>query len=77
VVSARNRPTATSACTARWLRVGASSPSRARIADLAAVRHDYEGPWVAWNLVRTLLSTGALVALVSALGRTDGALRRR
>jgi uncharacterized membrane protein len=48
-----------------------------RIADLAAVRHDYEGPWVAWNLVRTLLSTGALVALVSALGRTGGALRRR
>jgi hypothetical protein len=48
-----------------------------RIADLAAVRHGYEGPWVAWNLVRTLLSTGALVALVSALARTGGALRRR
>lgn len=42
-----------------------------RIADLAAVRADYEAPWVVWNLVRTLMSTGALVALIVALTRTN------
>ena len=40
-----------------------------RISDLAAVRDAYEAPWVAWNLVRTALSTGALVALIVALTR--------
>lgn len=37
------------------------------IANLAAVRHDFEGPWVAWNIVRTVLSTAALGCLGRAL----------
>lgn len=38
-----------------------------RIADLAAVRHDFEGPWVAGNVVRTLVCTAAVAALGRAL----------
>jgi uncharacterized membrane protein len=43
-----------------------------RMADLAAVREDFEDPWVAWNIVRTLASTAALGCLCYAL-----LLRRR
>ncbi|MGC4981022.1 DUF1772 domain-containing protein [Streptomyces sp. DT193] len=43
-----------------------------RIADPAAVRDRFEDPWVAWNVVRALLSTLALVCLARAL-----LLRRR
>jgi len=32
----------------------------ARIAGLAAVRDDFEDPWVAWNIVRTVAFTAAL-----------------
>ncbi|MET7619960.1 anthrone oxygenase family protein [Streptomyces sp. NPDC005408] len=35
----------------------------ARIADPAAVRETFEDPWVAWNAVRLVLSTAALVCL--------------
>jgi uncharacterized membrane protein len=45
--------------------LGAGDPDR--IADLASVRDDFEGPWVAWNIVRTLASTGALGCLATAL----------
>lgn len=38
-----------------------------RIADLAGVRRRFEGPWVAWNIVRTLLSTAAVGTLARAL----------
>jgi uncharacterized membrane protein len=38
-----------------------------RIANLAAVRDDFETPWVAWNIVRTLASTAALGCLAWAL----------
>jgi uncharacterized membrane protein len=38
-----------------------------RIADLAEVRDDFYGPWVAWNVVRTLASAAALGCLVYAL----------
>ena len=38
-----------------------------RIADLAYVRNQHEGPWVAWNIVRTLLATAAVAALARAL----------
>lgn len=38
-----------------------------RITDLARVRDRFEGPWVAWNIVRTLLSTAAVGALARAL----------
>jgi hypothetical protein len=38
-----------------------------RIADLAHVRDRFEGPWVATNIVRTLLSTAAVAALARAL----------
>jgi uncharacterized membrane protein len=38
-----------------------------KIANLAAVRDDFEGPWVAWNVVRALLSTAALASLGRAL----------
>lgn len=39
--------------------------------DPAAARAAFEGPWVRWNLVRTVLATAALVALVG------GGLRSR
>jgi uncharacterized membrane protein len=38
-----------------------------RIAELAAVRDDFYGPWVAWNIVRTVVSTAALGCLAYAL----------
>ena len=38
-----------------------------RIADLADVRNQHEGPWVAWNIVRTVFCTAALAALGRAL----------
>ncbi len=37
------------------------------IADLAALRQSFEAPWVRWNLVRTLTSTGAFGSLMWAL----------
>jgi uncharacterized membrane protein len=37
------------------------------VANLAAVRDDVEGPWVAGNIVRTLFSTAAVAALARAL----------
>ena len=37
------------------------------IANLAAVRDNFEGPWVVWNVVRALFSTAALVCLGRAL----------
>jgi uncharacterized membrane protein len=39
----------------------------ASIGDLAAVRDDFEGPWVAWNIVRTVASIGAFGCLAYAL----------
>jgi uncharacterized membrane protein len=44
-----------------------------RVADVADVRDDVEGPWVAGNIVRTVFSTAAVAALGWALvlhGRT-------
>jgi len=44
-----------------------------RIDDLARVRSDFEGPWIAWNIVRTLAFTAAFGCLGRALflrGRT-------
>jgi uncharacterized membrane protein len=38
-----------------------------RIAELADVRNQFEGSWVAWNVVRTLLCTAAVAALGRAL----------
>ena len=43
----------------------AGDPSR--IADIDAVRDDFYGPWVAWNIVRTLATTAALGCLAYAL----------
>jgi uncharacterized membrane protein len=43
--------------------VASSSPASA----LAAARSDYEDPWVAGNIVRGLLQTGALICLGYAL----------
>jgi uncharacterized membrane protein len=43
----------------------AGDPSR--IADVAGVRDDFEDPWVAWHIVRTVLTTAALGALAYAL----------
>ena len=39
----------------------------ARIENLAAVRDDFAGPWVAWNIVRALAATAAFAALAWAL----------
>jgi uncharacterized membrane protein len=50
-----------------------------RIADLAHVRDRFEGPWVAANIVRALLSTAAVAALARALflfGRNAAGGRR-
>lgn len=47
-----------------------------RIAGLAQVRDDFEGPWVAGNIPRTLLTTAAVAALGRALllhGRSTAA----
>jgi uncharacterized membrane protein len=38
-----------------------------RMADVADVRDDVEGPWVAWNIVRAVFSTAAVAALARAL----------
>jgi uncharacterized membrane protein len=38
-----------------------------RIANLAAVRDDFVTPWVAWDIVRTLVSTAAFACLTAAL----------
>jgi uncharacterized membrane protein len=35
--------------------------------DLAAARERFEAAWVRWNVVRTVLVTGAFVALIGAL----------
>jgi uncharacterized membrane protein len=56
----------------------AGDPSQ--IADVAAVRDDFEDPWVAWHIVRTVLTTAALGALAYALvlhGRDERALAER
>jgi uncharacterized membrane protein len=56
----------------------AGDPSR--IADVAGVRDDFEDPWVAWHIVRTILSTAALGALAYALvlhGRAERELAQR
>ncbi|WP_433207371.1 DUF1772 domain-containing protein [Dactylosporangium sp. CS-047395] len=41
----------------------------AAIADPAAVRTAFEGPWVGWNLVRTAASAGSLLTVAIALLR--------
>jgi uncharacterized membrane protein len=38
-----------------------------RIEDLAAVRDDFVGPWVAWDIVRTIATTAAFGCLAWAL----------
>jgi uncharacterized membrane protein len=46
----------------------AAEPDRiTNLANLAQVRDDVEGPWVAWNIVRTVLSIASVVALGRAL----------
>ena len=40
-----------------------------RIRAVAEVRDDYYGPWVAWNIVRTVLHTAAFCALIPAWRR--------
>ncbi|MEV6396428.1 anthrone oxygenase family protein [Streptomyces sp. NPDC051907] len=44
----------------------AAAGDPARIADPAAVRETFEDPWVAWNIVRGVLSTAAVVCLWQA-----------
>jgi uncharacterized membrane protein len=39
----------------------------ARISDVGAVRHHFEGPWVAWNIVRAVLNVAAFACLAVAL----------
>jgi uncharacterized membrane protein len=45
----------------------AAAGDPAHIADLAAVRARFERPWIAWNIVRTVMSTAALGCLGRAL----------
>ena len=50
-----------------------SAGNPAGIADLARVVDDFEGPWVAWHVVRTLALVGSFAALVgAALVRAHG-----
>jgi uncharacterized membrane protein len=44
-----------------------SAGDPARIADLHRVRDDFEGPWVAWNIVRTVAITASFCCLARAL----------
>lgn len=46
--------------------LAAAGPPRSH-PDLAEVRAAYETPWVRWNIVRTILTTAALVLLVRAV----------
>jgi uncharacterized membrane protein len=48
-----------------------------RIADIAAVRDDFYGPWVAWNVVRTLATTAAFGCLAYALALRGRAASNR
>ncbi|EIV94844.1 DUF1772 domain-containing protein [Frankia sp. QA3] len=56
--------------------LAAAGPAAA-IADPAAIRADYEGPWVAWNLVRTVCSTLAFLLAAAALHRMGRTTRPR
>lgn len=47
-----------------------------RIADLAAVRERFEAPWVAANIVRTVLCTASVAAFARALILHGGTRRR-
>ncbi|MFI6044596.1 DUF1772 domain-containing protein [Nocardia sp. NPDC051321] len=47
----------------------AAAGDPAQIADLAAVRARFEGPWVAWNIARAVASAGALGCFAWALVR--------
>jgi uncharacterized membrane protein len=48
-----------------------------RIADLAQVRDDFEGPWVIANIVRTVLSAAAVAAVGVSLVLHRSAARDR
>ncbi|WP_328411094.1 anthrone oxygenase family protein [Nocardia sp. NBC_00403] len=47
----------------------AAAGDPAQIADLAAVRAQFEGPWVAWNIARAIVNVGALGGFALALLR--------
>ena len=53
----------------------AAAGDPARIPDPAAVRETFEDPWVAWNIVRGVLNTAALICLwrATALVRQSSA----
>ena len=48
----------------------ASAGSVERITDLAAVRGDFESPWVNWNIARAMTSTASLACLAWAALRS-------
>jgi uncharacterized membrane protein len=45
----------------------AAAGDPARIMDPAAVRHYFETPWIAWNIIRAAATAAALGCLVRAL----------
>ncbi len=45
----------------------AAGKSSSRLSDFVAARNDFEGRWVAWNIIRTVANTAALGCLVYAL----------
>jgi uncharacterized membrane protein len=47
------------------------------ITDLAGVRDHFEGPWVAWNVVRTVATTASFGCLVRALSTRSRLLSPR
>ncbi|MFB7715827.1 MULTISPECIES: DUF1772 domain-containing protein [unclassified Nocardia] len=53
----------------------AAAGDPATIADPAAVREKFEGPWVAWNIARALVNTAALGCFAAALLRAGRATR--
>ncbi|MFE7796244.1 DUF1772 domain-containing protein [Nocardia sp. NPDC057440] len=48
----------------------AAAGDPAMIADPAAVRAEFEGPWVAWNIARAVVNVGALTCFALALLRS-------
>jgi uncharacterized membrane protein len=49
----------------------------ATIGDPAAVRDDFLGPWVGWNIVRTVASAGSFACLAYALWLSGRSARER
>jgi uncharacterized membrane protein len=48
-----------------------------RSGGLAAIRGDFEGAWVIWNIARAVVFTGAFACLARALWLNGGSVARQ